>query len=155
MKKTCYMMIPALALLTVAGCKSKNADGAADSLPAHNATKVVFEDFKDGGILELEPVEESEQKTAAKSTAPAHKAIVSAKSSTPKASASGKTETIYVESDCLNGRVWGHVTMKGDQGRGTVHDEEENTLAVTATRQGNEILATDQNGRHYVFKVKR
>ena len=66
----------------------------------------------------------------------------------------GKAETIYVETDDAHGRVWGHVTMKGDRGTGTVHDEGENTWTVTVTRHGNELFAVDQNSRQYVFKLK-
>ena len=72
-----------------------------------------------------------------------------------KAAERGKAETIYVETDDSRGRVWGHVTMKGDRGTGTVHDEGENTWAVTVTRHGNELYAVDQNSRQYVFKLKQ
>jgi len=148
------MLITAMALLTLGGCKGKSAGNEADSMPA-SATKVVFEGFKDGGTLALEPEEEpkAESKPAAKPAAakvPAKAAVAA-----PKAVGQGKTETIYVESDCLNGRVWGHITMKGDRGSGTVHDEGENTLAVTATRHGNELHAVDQNGRQYVFRLRK
>ena len=71
-----------------------------------------------------------------------------------KASERGKAETIYVETDGAQGRVWGHVTMRGDRGNGTIHDWDENTLAVSVTRHGNELFAVDQNSRQYVFKLK-
>lgn len=67
----------------------------------------------------------------------------------------GKAETIYVETDGAQGRVWGHVTMRGDRGTGTIHDWDENTLAVSVTRHGNELFAVDQNSRQYVFKLKQ
>jgi len=63
-------------------------------------------------------------------------------------------ETIYVETDGAQGRVWGHVTMRGDRGTGTIHDWDENTLTVSVTRNGNELFAVDQNSRQYVFKLK-
>ena len=64
-------------------------------------------------------------------------------------------ETIYVETYGAQGKVWGHVTMNGDRGTGTVHDYDENTLSVTVTRHGNELFAVDQNSRQYVFKLKQ
>jgi hypothetical protein len=72
-----------------------------------------------------------------------------------KPAAKGPAETIYVEADDSHGRVWGHVTMRGDRGTGTIHDEGENTWAVSVTRHGNELYAVDQNSRQYVFKVKQ
>lgn len=65
------------------------------------------------------------------------------------------SETIYVETDGAQGRVWGHVTMRGDRGSGTIHDWDENTLTVSVTRHGNELFAVDQNSRQYVFKLKK
>ena len=64
-------------------------------------------------------------------------------------------ETIYVETDGAQGRVWGHVTMRGDRGSGTIHDWDENTLTVSVTRHGDELFAVDQNSRQYVFKLKK
>ncbi len=64
-------------------------------------------------------------------------------------------ETIYVETDGAQGRVWGHVTMRGDRGSGTIHDWDENTMTVSVTRHGNELFAVDQNSRQYVFKLKK
>ena len=60
-----------------------------------------------------------------------------------------------METDGAQGRVWGHVTMRGDRGTGTIHDWDENTLAVSVTRHGNELFAVDQNSRQYVFKLKQ
>ena len=72
-----------------------------------------------------------------------------------KASERGKAETIYVETDGAQGRVWGHVTMRGDRGNGTIHDWDENTLTVSVTRHGNELFAVDQNSRQYVFRLNK
>ena len=66
-----------------------------------------------------------------------------------------KPETLYVETEGAQGRVWGHVTMRGDRGTGTIHDWDENTLTVSVTRHGNELFAVDQNSRQYVFKLKQ
>ena len=63
-------------------------------------------------------------------------------------------QTIYVETYGAQGKVWGHVTLNGDRGSGTIHDVDENTLSVTVTRHGNELFAVDQNSRQYVFKIK-
>lgn len=75
---------------------------------------------------------------------------------TPKAKLASRSvakKTIYVSGYGANGEVWGHVTMTGDKGRGTIHDSEENTLSVTCYRQGDELIAIDQNSRQYVFKI--
>lgn len=66
-----------------------------------------------------------------------------------------KTETLYVSSYDAKGPVWGHVTMEGDRGTGTIHDSEENTFSVRCVRRGSELWAYDQNSRHYVFKLSQ
>lgn len=65
----------------------------------------------------------------------------------------GKRETLYISTYGANGKVWGHVTMNGASGRGTIHDEGENSYSITVTRHGNELYGTDQNGRQYVFRL--
>ena len=77
--------------------------------------------------------------------------------SKPAAKPKTKTapETIYVETYGAQGKVWGHVTMNGDRGKGTIHDFDENTLSVSVTRHGDELVAIDQNSRQYVFKLKQ
>ena len=49
--------------------------------------------------------------------------------------------------------MWGHVTMNGKTGRGTIHDDDENSYSITVTRHGGELYGTDQNGRQYVFRM--
>ena len=61
--------------------------------------------------------------------------------------------SIYISTYGANGKVWGHVTMNGDKGRGTIHDDNENTYSITVTRHGNELFGRDQNAREYVFKL--
>ena len=73
----------------------------------------------------------------------------------PKIKTKSTPETIYVETYGAQGKVWGHVTLNGDRGTGTIHDFDENTLSVTVTRHGNELFAVDQNSRQYVFKLKQ
>ena len=64
-----------------------------------------------------------------------------------------KEEVLYISGHGANGRVWGHITMKGNKGRGTVTDEHENALTVTCTRQGEELICYDQNSRQYIFRL--
>lgn len=62
-------------------------------------------------------------------------------------------EVLYISGNGVNGRVWGHITMKGNKGKGSVTDEHENALAVTCTRQGEELICYDQNSRQYIFRL--
>ena len=64
-----------------------------------------------------------------------------------------KEEVLYISGHGANGRVWGHITMRGNRGRGTVTDEHENALTVTCTRQGEELICYDQNSRQYIFRL--
>ena len=65
----------------------------------------------------------------------------------------GGKETLYISTYGANGKVWGHVTMNGKTGRGTIHDDDENSYSITVTRHGGELYGTDQNGRQYVFRM--
>lgn len=65
----------------------------------------------------------------------------------------GGKETLYISTFGANGKVWGHVTMNGKTGRGTIHDDDENSYSITVTRHGGELFGTDQNGRQYVFQL--
>lgn len=65
----------------------------------------------------------------------------------------GNRETLYISTYGANGKVWGHVTMNGNTGRGTIHDDDENSYSITVTRHGGELFGTDQNGRQYVFRM--
>lgn len=65
----------------------------------------------------------------------------------------GSKETLYISTYGANGKVWGHVTMNGKTGRGTIHDEDENSYSISVTRHGGELYGTDQNGRQYVFRL--
>ena len=64
-----------------------------------------------------------------------------------------KEEVLYISGHGANGRVWGHITMKGDKGYGSVTDEHENALTVTCTRHGEELICYDQNSRQYIFRL--
>ncbi len=154
-----YIIIAAALLL--AGCKQNATEQAPAKTP--DQMNVVFNDFTDTVELEVEPIETGESyfdqkaKTVTKqATTQAQKpAAVKTAATAKRTNDKGAAETIYVETDDSRGRVWGHVTMKGDRGTGTVHDEGENTWAVTVTRHGNELYAVDQNSRQYVFKLKQ
>jgi hypothetical protein len=74
------------------------------------------------------------------------------KAKSPAPSVGGK-ETIYISTYGANGKVWGHVTLNGNRGRGTIHDDDENSYSITVTRHGGELHGIDQNGREYVFRM--
>lgn len=71
----------------------------------------------------------------------------------PSTSNMGGKETLYISTYGANGKVWGHVTMNGNKGRGTIHDDDENSYTITVTRHGGELHGIDQNGREYVFRM--
>ncbi|MBR1550527.1 MAG: hypothetical protein IJ634_07830 [Bacteroidales bacterium] len=152
MKKSTISTVMALVSLTMLpGCKQQGSE--ADSVPG---MQVVIEGFTDTVELSLVPMDapdpEPAVKPARKPVAAVTQAPAPKKAVAPKAT--GKAETIYVETEGAQGRVWGHVTMRGDRGTGTIHDWDENTLSVSVTRHGNELFAVDQNSRQYVFKLK-
>lgn len=153
MKKCTISTVMALMAFTMLpGCKQQGAE--ADSVQEPSASADTVE-------LTLSPMEtpasepevEPAVRTAAKPAATVAKTSAPKKASAPRTS--GKAETIYVETEGAQGRVWGHVTMRGDRGTGTIHDWDENTLAVSVTRHGNELFAVDQNSRQYVFKLRK
>ncbi len=136
------LVLAATAMLLTASCH-RNQQQPTDTPAAPDTVTVE-------PALEPEPEPEPEPvKTVAKpATAPKPAAATTAVQR-------GKSETIYVETDGAQGRVWGHVTMKGDRGTGTIHDWDENTMTVNVVRHGNELYAIDQNSRQYVFKLKQ
>lgn len=149
MKKINFVALAMLALAVLAGCK-QNGSEADDQTPmVVTATPDAEQTQAD---VELVPVLRKAQ-PAAKPAAAARPATQSRPAAQPKTN--NKAETIYVETEGAQGRVWGHVTMQGDRGTGTIHDWDENTLAVSVTRHGNELFAVDQNSRLYVFKLKQ
>ena len=144
-----YILMPMLAMALLASCKQKNEEPmlpTADTVAAEVQAEVLPEEEKPVELVPvIRDVKPVRQAAASTNTKPAAK----------QAPANGKAETIYVETDGAQGRVWGHVTMKGDRGTGTIHDWDENTWAVTVTRHGDELYAVDQNSRLYVFKSKQ
>ncbi len=146
-----------MALTMLPGCKQQGAEADSAQQPAADTVELTLSPME---APALDPAVAPAVKPAAKpAVAPAAKAPAAvAKAPAPRkaaAKATGKAETIYVETEGAQGRVWGHVTMRGDRGTGTIHDWDENTLAVSVTRHGNELFAVDQNSRQYVFRLKK
>lgn len=140
-----FFVIPMLALSMCVGCKQNPEEPVEVSGPV-TVSDTVAEEPQEEKPVELVPVIRDVKRPVANK--PRNAAAVPAQKKE-------KGETIYVETDGAQGRVWGHVTMYGDRGTGTIHDWDENTLAVTVTRHGNELFAVDQNSRQYVFKLKQ
>ena len=149
MKKINFVTLAVLALAVLAGCKQNGPEADEQTPIVVTATPDVEQTQAD---VELVPVLRKAQ-PAAKPAAAARPAAQSRPAAQPKTN--NKAETFYVETEGAQGRVWGHVTMQGDRGTGTIHDWDENTLAVSVTRHGNELFAVDQNSRLYVFKLKQ
>ena len=150
--KARYILITMLAVTMMTACKQRTETAGREPEP-----QPVAEDTASYDPLEDEAAAPAEPVKAPQSSYFDQKAK-SGNTAAPKAdkpAAKGPAETIYVEADDSRGRVWGHVTMKGDRGTGTIHDEGENTWAVSVTRHGNELYAVDQNSRQYVFKLKQ
>ncbi len=142
-----FFVIPMLALTMCVGCKQKPEEPVAVQEPV-TVADTVAEEPQEEKPVELVPVIRDVKRPVA------NKPRNTTAAPAPKKEKE-KTETIYVETDGAQGRVWGHVTMKGDRGTGTIHDWDENTLTVTVTRHGDELFAVDQNSRQYVFKLKQ
>ena len=146
MMKTKYFMLVATLGLVLAGCGGKSPEAVVSEEIEQMASVDSFELM----VKSMESAEDSknvlEQIQQQPVTRPQTKA--------PATVTKSKPETLYVETEGAQGRVWGHVTMRGDRGTGTIHDWDENTLAVTVTRHGNELFAVDQNSRQYVFRIK-
>lgn len=156
--KTKYCLIFLMALgLTLTACNQQGGNEATGQQTVAPATADTQDDNEETHLAAAVPA--VEENTATR-PAPRPQPKPVAAPAKPKAAAapakpSGKAETIYVETYGAQGKVWGHVTMTGDRGSGTIHDADENTLAVTVTRHGDELFAIDQNSRQYVFKLKK
>lgn len=138
-----------MALTMLPGCKQQGSEADSAQQPAADTVELTLSPME---APALDPTVKPAAKPAVRPAAVA-KAPAPRKAAAPKDS--GKAETIYVETEGAQGRVWGHVTMRGDRGTGTIHDWDENTLAVSVTRHGNELFAVDQNSRQYVFRLKQ
>lgn len=155
--KTHYILIPLLTGLLLAGCRQNAAEEAVapdsqqETVVAETPDMEVAETPQTTQHVELVPV----LRTPKQAAKPATTAKPAAQDQPKTAAQQPLKGTIYVETDAAQGRVWGHVTMNGDKGTGTIHDWDENTWAVSVTRHGDELFAVDQNSRLYVFKLKK
>lgn len=147
--KTRIALVPLLAVALLAGCKQNAAEEALAEEPLQETGITVTEDPV--APVELVPVIQNAKPAAANKTKQISSPTVQGK----QVAEPPLKGTIYVETDGAQGRVWGHVTMNGDRGTGTIHDWDENTWAVNVTRHGDELFAVDQNSRLYVFKLKQ
>lgn len=151
MKHSGILLILAL-LASLTACKRQPAP---DEAPAPQGVPVTVA-FKDTVEIPLVRIDNPAGKTKNTSkTSPTSNTRNTRNSSPTRNTKNPSPETIYVETDGAQGRVWGHVTLRGDRGTGTIHDWDENTLTVSVTRHGNELFAVDQNSRQYVFRLKQ
>lgn len=142
-----------MALTMLPGCKQQGSEADSVQQPAADTVELTLSPMEAPALdPTVKPAAKPAVRPAAKAPATVAKAPAPRKAAASKAT--GKAETIYVETEGAQGRVWGHVTMRGDRGTGTIHDWDENTLAVSVTRHGNELFAVDQNSRQYVFRLK-
>ena len=154
-RKRLYLLL-AVVVMTIVAVSCNRASEAEGDLDSTQNEVVVESEL--GSNIELGPVL-GEQNVAASEHEPVvEKAPAQAPKPAPvakkKVEPKPKSETIYVSTYDRGGQVWGHITMTGDRGKGTIHDADENHYSVTCTRHGNELFAVDQNSRQYVFKLK-
>lgn len=149
--KTNYCLIVLMALgLMLTACTQKVAEVDAD-----NEVIITETDNEEYHLAATAPAADQDTMAAPEPRYRPMPAAAPAKPRTAPAKPKPAPETIYVETIGALGKVWGHVTMTGDRGSGTIHDVDENTLAVTVTRHGDELFAVDQNSRQYVFKLRK
>lgn len=140
MRKNIYFILILTTFALFTACNNGSVDTIDNDTTAIPESETIAEE-----VEEIEQTEEIEQNTVTEEVAPAPKA--------KKEQYSGGKETLYISTYGANGKVWGHVTMNGNTGRGTIHDDDENTYSITVTRHGGELFGIDQNGRQYVFKM--
>lgn len=131
-KGSLLLILMAVTPLFFTGCKH-----------AQPAEEPIF----DTVVVEPEPEPEPEPEIIVEEPAPAPVARPAVKKEPVK------EEVLYISGHGANGRVWGHITMKGNKGYGSVTDEHENALTVSCTRQGEELICYDQNSRQYIFRL--
>ena len=141
-----------LAVALTTACKQRTETAGREPEPPVVAEDTVDEMSESEETVAVEPEKKQPKESYFDRKAGSQKPV---KATAAAAANKGKAETIYVETDGAQGRVWGHVTMRGDRGTGTIHDWDENTLTVTVIRHGNELYAVDQNSRQYVFRLKQ
>ena len=139
-----YFMLAAATALLLTACNNRQETRAGDEVVPDTLTYIA----DDSEPAPAEERTEFQPRPVTSRPAPQRPRVVR------PAPVKAEPETMYVETYGAQGKVWGHVTMNGDTGNGTIHDADENTLTVTCTRHGNELYAVDQNSRRYVFKLK-
>ena len=154
-KKYLYALImTAFTIVATTACNNSDTQQPIDSQAADTQGMVNIDNLDDEDLFvcdsaDNDMVVNAEEQEPQPEAAPAAEKKNSAANSTKHR---GK-ETLYISTYGANGKVWGHVTMNGNTGRGTIHDDDENTYAISVTRHGNELFGTDQNGRQYVFRL--
>lgn len=117
-----------------------------------NDTSIMTTDEDDYLTSDPTPIAEEENYQEPETATQEPSTPTTTKKQTSAVPSSGK-ETLYISTYGANGKVWGHVTMNGNKGHGTIHDDDENSYSITVTRHGGELHGVDQNGRGYVFRM--
>lgn len=149
------LILTALAMVVTVACSGdRTGDATTDTSRSESTDDVVVSDSLTAA--DTTAIDMSDENVAVQETeVPVADTKSASNSKRPASGAqySGGKETLYVSTYGANGKVWGHVTMNGKTGRGTIHDESENSYSITVTRHGGELFGTDQNGRQYVFRM--
>ena len=156
MKMKYYLILPMAFCLSLMACnqQGENEDTVTAATTEMETPQDEAAPLVRSEKMEVPPVAGEKTLSRPESRQQATPAAAKPKPATAPAKPKSQSETFYVETYGAQGKVWGHVTMSGDRGTGTIHDYDENTLAVTVTRHGDELFAVDQNSRQYVFKLK-
>ncbi len=154
MKHSGILLILAL-LASLTACKRQPAPDEAPA-PQGIPVTVAFKDTVEIPLVRIDNPARKPTKTSSTTKTSKNSPTRNTRNTSPTRNTKNPSpETIYVETEGAQGRVWGHVTLRGDRGTGTIHDWDENTLTVSVTRHGNELFAVDQNSRQYVFRLKQ
>lgn len=141
-KSYSVLILLAITSLALVACNH----GQKDEEAANDTAEMVWQDeTDDASDLDYDPESDISFEEPAPAPAPAPRPAVKKEPV--------QEEVMYISGHGANGRVWGHIKMKGNKGTGSVTDEHENALSVTCTRQGEELICYDQNSRQYIFKL--
>ena len=113
-----YFMLAAATALLLTACNNRQETRAGDEVVPDTLTYIADDS-------EPAPAEERtgfQPRPVTSRPAPQRPRVVR------PAPVKAEPETMYVETYGAQGKVWGHVTMNGDTGNGTIHDADENTL---------------------------
>ena len=143
------LIVTILAAVSMTACNGRETEKKNVDTPVADTEAMVNIDTMDISSLFENDVTDSSATVATRDQESAPQTRKAEK----KAAPSRGRETLYISTYGANGKVWGHVTMNGNTGRGTIHDDDENSYSITVTRHGNELHGTDQNGRLYVFNL--